>query len=229
MGAATPQLGRPKSAPKAALATEHFTFSSRSMGTLGLLCISAPALSLPMFSPQVWDLGAFFDSGGMPSSHSSLCSSVTTAIAMQQGLGSPLFSVAVCFRCGLAACCWCGRATVAGCCGRLLSASCAGRLLRAGDSRMPCRHSARWLDGGCHSFSGRQPSLGPIRCDAPCGSRALPPNACAGPTDLLTVLFIPASLCCSVIVMYDAMGIRRHAGLQAQVCAAPLLEPCCCS
>ena len=46
----------------------------------------------------MWDLGAFFDSGGMPSSHSSLCSSVTTAIAMQQGLGSPLFSVAVCFR-----------------------------------------------------------------------------------------------------------------------------------
>ncbi|KAI7837733.1 hypothetical protein COHA_008455 [Chlorella ohadii] len=49
------------------------------------------------YKTGVWDLGAFFDSGGMPSSHSSLCSSVTTAIAMQQGLGSPLFSVAVCF------------------------------------------------------------------------------------------------------------------------------------
>jgi hypothetical protein len=46
-----------------------------------------------------WDARAFLDSGGMPSSHSALCSSVTTAIAMQQGLGSPLFAVAGCFRC----------------------------------------------------------------------------------------------------------------------------------
>ncbi|PSC75842.1 hypothetical protein C2E20_1662 [Micractinium conductrix] len=33
----------------------------------------------------------------MPSSHSSLCSSVSTAVAMQQGLGSPLFAICVCF------------------------------------------------------------------------------------------------------------------------------------
>lgn len=49
------------------------------------------------YKTGVWDARAFFDSGGMPSSHSALCSSVTTAIAMQQGLGSPLFAVAVCF------------------------------------------------------------------------------------------------------------------------------------
>jgi hypothetical protein len=50
------------------------------------------------YKTGVWDAGAFFDSGGMPSSHSALCSSVATAIAMQQGLGSPLFAVSVCFR-----------------------------------------------------------------------------------------------------------------------------------
>jgi hypothetical protein len=51
------------------------------------------------YKQGVWDARAFLDSGGMPSSHSALCSSVTTAIAMQQGLGSPLFAVAGCFRC----------------------------------------------------------------------------------------------------------------------------------
>lgn len=53
----------------------------------------------------VWDARAFFESGGMPSSHSALCTSTTTAIAMQQGLGSPLFAIAVCFRCA-ARCPW---------------------------------------------------------------------------------------------------------------------------
>jgi len=40
---------------------------------------------------------AFFDSGGMPSSHSSLCSAVTTAVAIHHGLGSSLFAVCTCF------------------------------------------------------------------------------------------------------------------------------------
>ena len=40
---------------------------------------------------------AFVDSGGMPSSHSALCSAVTTAVALQQGLGSSLFAVCTCF------------------------------------------------------------------------------------------------------------------------------------
>ena len=52
------------------------------------------------YKTGVWDPRAFVDSGGMPSSHSALCSSVTTAIAMSQGLGSPLFAVSICFRCG---------------------------------------------------------------------------------------------------------------------------------
>lgn len=45
-----------------------------------------------VFSPM-----AFFDSGGMPSSHSSLCSAVTTAVAIHHGLGSSLFAVCTCF------------------------------------------------------------------------------------------------------------------------------------
>lgn len=49
------------------------------------------------YKKGVWDVRAFVDSGGMPSSHSALCSAVTTAIALQQGMGSPLFAVALCF------------------------------------------------------------------------------------------------------------------------------------
>ncbi|PNW75523.1 hypothetical protein CHLRE_12g530100v5 [Chlamydomonas reinhardtii] len=49
------------------------------------------------FKKGVWDLGAMLESGGMPSSHSSLCAGITTAIAIQQGLGSPLFAACLCF------------------------------------------------------------------------------------------------------------------------------------
>lgn len=45
-----------------------------------------------IFSPS-----AFFDSGGMPSSHSSLCSAMTTAVAIHHGLGSSLFAACTCF------------------------------------------------------------------------------------------------------------------------------------
>ncbi|KAK9820203.1 hypothetical protein WJX72_007435 [[Myrmecia] bisecta] len=45
----------------------------------------------------VWDIRAIVDSGGMPSSHSALCMAVTTAVAMEYGMGSSLFAVALCF------------------------------------------------------------------------------------------------------------------------------------
>jgi len=45
----------------------------------------------------VWDLKAIVDSGGMPSSHSALCSAVTTSIALELGLGSPLFAISLAF------------------------------------------------------------------------------------------------------------------------------------
>ncbi|KAK3278221.1 prolyl aminopeptidase [Cymbomonas tetramitiformis] len=44
-----------------------------------------------------WRLMALFDSGGMPSSHSALCMGITTSIAMQYGLSSPLFPMALGF------------------------------------------------------------------------------------------------------------------------------------
>lgn len=49
------------------------------------------------FKTGVFDVRAFVDSGGTPSSHSALCSAVTTAVALQHGLGSSLFAVATCF------------------------------------------------------------------------------------------------------------------------------------
>jgi acid phosphatase family membrane protein YuiD len=45
----------------------------------------------------VWDVRAIVDSGGMPSSHSALCAGITTALAMQQGLGSSAFAMGVAF------------------------------------------------------------------------------------------------------------------------------------
>ncbi|CAL6306681.1 unnamed protein product [Bathycoccus prasinos] len=44
-----------------------------------------------------WELKVMFDSGGMPSSHTSLVFSLTTAIALQYGLGSPLFPLSLAF------------------------------------------------------------------------------------------------------------------------------------
>eukprot|EP00192_Tetraselmis_astigmatica_P010664 CAMPEP_0117670202 /NCGR_PEP_ID=MMETSP0804-20121206/12603_1 /TAXON_ID=1074897 /ORGANISM="Tetraselmis astigmatica, Strain CCMP880" /LENGTH=379 /DNA_ID=CAMNT_0005478437 /DNA_START=54 /DNA_END=1193 /DNA_ORIENTATION=+ len=45
----------------------------------------------------VWRLKAFVDSGGMPSSHSALCTGVTTAVGVLHGFTSSLFAVSLCF------------------------------------------------------------------------------------------------------------------------------------
>lgn len=44
-----------------------------------------------------WDWRVMFDSGGMPSSHTSLVVGLTTAIAYQYGLASPLFPLSLAF------------------------------------------------------------------------------------------------------------------------------------
>ncbi|KAF5840259.1 divergent PAP2 family-domain-containing protein [Dunaliella salina] len=49
------------------------------------------------FKKGTWDLKAIVQPGGMPSSHSSLCSGVTTALALQEGLSSPLFAISMAF------------------------------------------------------------------------------------------------------------------------------------
>lgn len=42
-----------------------------------------------------FDLRTVFAAGGMPSSHSALVCSIAVAVAMSEGIGSPLFAVAV--------------------------------------------------------------------------------------------------------------------------------------
>lgn len=84
-----------------------------------MLCIlPPPQIFTKRLRKGVWDIMALFDSGGMPSSHSSLCmvrrsrkahhcggarflatQGVTTAVAFQYGLSSPLFAVCLCFSC----------------------------------------------------------------------------------------------------------------------------------
>lgn len=46
-----------------------------------------------------FDIGRFVTSGGMPSSHSALVVSCTTAIGKLYGVGEPLFALAVIFSC----------------------------------------------------------------------------------------------------------------------------------
>jgi hypothetical protein len=116
----------------------------------------------------------------MPSSHSALCSSVTTAIAMQQGLGSPLFAVAACFRCA--------RSTASDI-----------------DQAQPqiCEPWGQLQASGALPGLLTSPHL--TFCD---GGDSADRSA-------ITTTTLPTH--CSVIVMYDAMGVRRHAGLQAEL------------
>jgi len=46
---------------------------------------------------RTWDVRVLFDSGGMPSSHTSLVVGLATSVAVQQGLGSSLFVVCLSF------------------------------------------------------------------------------------------------------------------------------------
>ncbi|KAK9835299.1 hypothetical protein WJX81_000183 [Elliptochloris bilobata] len=67
------------------------------VGFLGWFTAQTAKIFTRRYKTGVWDLTACVDSGGMPSSHSSLCTAVTTAVAFQFGLGSALFAVALCF------------------------------------------------------------------------------------------------------------------------------------
>lgn len=44
-----------------------------------------------------WDVSVFFSTGGMPSSHSSTVTALSTSVGMIAGWGSPVFAVAACF------------------------------------------------------------------------------------------------------------------------------------
>ena len=49
------------------------------------------------FTHGKWRLRALLDSGGMPSSHSSLCVGVTTSVALQHGFRSSAFALGLAF------------------------------------------------------------------------------------------------------------------------------------
>ena len=61
----------------------------------------AQFLKVPMYAviTKKWDWSRIKSSGGMPSSHSSTCTAIATAIGMTSGFDNPLFTVAA----GLAA------------------------------------------------------------------------------------------------------------------------------
>ena len=69
---------------------EKYTFSS--------FC-SLPKVVTSYISTRSLDWRPLFDSGGMPSSHSSLCMGVTTAVAVLHGLGSSVFAICLGFSC----------------------------------------------------------------------------------------------------------------------------------
>lgn len=52
---------------------------------------------LHFFVTKKWDWSLLTSTGGMPSSHSAAVTALTTGIALQEGMGSPLFAVAAVF------------------------------------------------------------------------------------------------------------------------------------
>ena len=74
--------------------SKNYVFSC---GFVGWFCAQTLKIFTKWYKTGVCDPMAFFDSGGMPSSHSSLCAAVTTAVAIHHGLASSLFAVCTCF------------------------------------------------------------------------------------------------------------------------------------
>ncbi len=61
--------------------------------------IIAQVIKVPLyyFSNRKWNVGLCFSTGGMPSSHSAAVASLTTAIGIDSGAGSPMFAISVIF------------------------------------------------------------------------------------------------------------------------------------
>lgn len=66
-------------------------------GFWGWLTAQVAKIFTCYFKKGIWDVTQVVSSGGMPSSHSSLCMAVTTAIGTQHGFSSSLFAMALCF------------------------------------------------------------------------------------------------------------------------------------
>jgi acid phosphatase family membrane protein YuiD len=61
----------------------------------GFLLAQFVKMIIALTQGKTLDLSYFVSSGGMPSAHSSMVCALATAIAMQYGLGSPYFAIAV--------------------------------------------------------------------------------------------------------------------------------------
>lgn len=62
---------------------------------LGWIVAQIIKLPVSLMRTEKWDWALLINAGGMPSSHSSLMSAVTTAIGLAQGWDSPLFILAL--------------------------------------------------------------------------------------------------------------------------------------
>ena len=64
---------------------------------LGWLCASSAKVVVLLVREKRLELKKFFSSGGMPSSHSATVSSLATAVAKTDGLGSTVFAISFMF------------------------------------------------------------------------------------------------------------------------------------
>ncbi|KAL5231936.1 hypothetical protein ABZP36_030712 [Zizania latifolia] len=66
-------------------------------GLVAWAVAQAAKVVLTSFVERRWDLRMLFSSGGMPSSHSALCTALTTSVALCHGVGDSLFPVCLGF------------------------------------------------------------------------------------------------------------------------------------
>jgi len=64
---------------------------------LGILVAQLVKIPIHFIATKEIDWGLFTSTGGMPSSHSAAVSALTTAIAFESGLSSPLFAISAIF------------------------------------------------------------------------------------------------------------------------------------
>ncbi|WP_027480626.1 divergent PAP2 family protein [Deinococcus pimensis] len=74
-------------------------FENRWLWTAVLASLGAQVLKvlLILALTRRWEPDKFVETGGMPSSHTAMVAALSTGVGLTQGLGSPLFAVAVVF------------------------------------------------------------------------------------------------------------------------------------
>ncbi|MQL80845.1 hypothetical protein Taro_013279 [Colocasia esculenta] len=87
-------LSRARASPFLGTLAANPTFVS---GLLAWALAQTTKLFLNFFVERRWDLGMLVSSGGMPSSHSALCTALTASVALCHGVGDALFPVCLGF------------------------------------------------------------------------------------------------------------------------------------